>query len=109
MLISKLLLSIQSELPSSCLGLKMHILVPDALLWLQLDSPLVLKRLNVVYVTVVSLSTTVILYVSFIYELEDIYRSLVKFSAAVGKSSVVLKFKEKNEEFKRQVSLNKNS
>ena len=109
MLISKLLLSIQSEWPSSCLGLKMHVLVPDALLWLQLDSPLVLKRLNVVYVTVVSLSTTVILYVSFIYELEDIYRSLVKCSSAVGKSSVVLRFKEKNEEFKRQASLNKNS
>ena len=53
----------------------MHVLVPDVPLWLQLDSPLVLKRFNVVYVTVVSRGTTVILYISFMYQLEDIYRS----------------------------------
>ena len=102
-------------MPSSCLGAKIwaqpctFFLVPDDPLWLQFDSRLALKRLNVVYVTEVSRGTTVMLYMSFMYQLEDIYRSLDKFSAAVGKSSVALKFKEKNEEFKRQAAFKKNS
>ena len=74
----------------------MHVLDPDVPLWLQFDSPRVLKRLNVVYVTVVSRGTTVILYISFMYQLEDIYRSwsLDKFSAVVGKSSVSLNLRK---------------
>jgi len=40
---------------------------------------------------------------------QDVYRSLDKFSAAVGKSSVALKIKEENGEFKRQAAFKKNS
>ena len=69
------------------------------------ESPLILQRLNVVYVTVVSRCTAVIPYMSFMYQ--DIYRSFDKFSAAVGKSLLALKIKEKNGESERQATFKK--
>ena len=56
-------------------------------------------------VTVVSRDTPDIMYMSFMYQ--DIYRSLDKFSAAVGKSSVCLKIEETVGEFKRQATSKK--